>query len=442
MNEEKKNMRVKFYGAAREVGRSCILLESNNTKVLLDAGIKLGETTEYPAIDEAELRTVDALIVSHAHLDHTGYIVHMFLKGWHNDIYATKPTLELMEVLLADYIRLSKPENAGKDLLVQIKKHFRPVGYNRRFQVKGLTAEFFNAGHILGSSIIRISDGRKSVIYTGDMNATETRVLSGADTSRLNADVLIMESTNGADDDVAIPVHEFSHAMLKSINDTIKQGGKVIIPSFAIGRGQEVLFRLNDYMRSGAIPKVPIYVDGMINRAMRIYKRNVTFCKPEVQKRISISKEDPFTSENFVEVDRRHRGKIITSQESAIIVATSGMLKGGPVLHYLQELAANPAHKLMFVGFQAKGTLGREIDEGARDVEIDGEKVNLKLAIEKKRISGHSDRTQLQLFPKRVKGLKRIFLVHGDEERMKQLAEALKKKHKVDMPLLGEEFTL
>ena len=167
-------------------------------------------------------------------------------------------------------------------------------------KIKDLTVRFIHSGHIVGSSMISVSDGKSMLIYSGDINLTKSKLLEGADTKNLSAKTLITESTYGAKKDVFPREGVVAQHALKSIKETISVGGKVIIPSFAVGRAQEILLMLDDYMNSGLIPKVPIYVDGMINKAMRIHRHNVIYCRKELQSRILMSDYDPFKSDNFI----------------------------------------------------------------------------------------------------------------------------------------------
>ena len=301
-------MKVKFYGAAGEVGRSCIMIESNDTRVLLDCGIKLGREeipNEYPQIEDSELRKVDAIILSHTHLDHIGYLPHVFGKGWNGFVYATKPTLEIVELLLSDYVRISAPKGVSKKTLGTLKKHFRMVKYGKEFRVKGLRFKLNTAGHVLGSSTVEVTDGRHRLIYTGDMAMRKTRLLEPVHSSNLNADTLIIETTNGGEaDDFQRQRADITRVLPMSIKETINQGGKVIVPALAVSGGESLLM-IDDLMRSGVIPKVPIYVDGMITKTIQIHRNNLGFCRIELQNRVNNNKDDPFKSKNFHMVKSR-----------------------------------------------------------------------------------------------------------------------------------------
>jgi uncharacterized protein len=438
-------LRITFFGAAREVGRSCILVESKQAKIILDAGIKLGEVEEHPLIDDSILKSIDAVVISHAHLDHCGYLPHMFSNGYDGPVYSLKPTLELVNVIVNDYLKISKPKEVNKEGVGKLPNHYKFVDYHEEFRVKDMALKLVPAGHILGSAMIEVRDGEHRLLYTGDINLKGTKLLDPAYTEYLNADTVITESTYGGDKDEFAAEHTVLNAVVASMKDTINKGGKIIIPSFAVGRAQEVLFILDDYIRSGVLPKVPVYIDGMITKAMRIYRHNVIFCKDEIQKRILMSEDDPFKSPNFNPVEgKEERAKVMKSQGAAIIVTTSGMLKGGPVMRYLERMAGDARNKMLLVSYQAPGTPGREIQDGARDIEVrPGHKVKLSLKIENYHLSAHADRPQLLRLIAKIQGLKRIYIIHGEEQKSKEFMDALKARHyEVHLPELTKTYEL
>jgi len=229
--------------------------------------------------------------------------------------------------------------------------------------------------------------------------------------------------------------------MLKSINDTIDAGGKIIIPSFAVGRAQEVLLFLDDYINSGIMRKVPIYVDGMINKSMRIYRHNVIYCRDELQKKILMSDYDPFKSSNFVPVEKKSmRGKIVSEDQSNIIVTTSGMLTGGPVMYYLSKMAGNSANKLILVGYQAEGTLGRALLEGSNKIRINNKEIEVKLKVENFHLSAHADRRQLEQLLSKIKGLKNVFIMHGEKRKSEEFMNDIKERFNAHVPAIGDEY--
>ncbi len=437
-------MKIKFYGGQEEVGRSCIMIISDQAKILLDAGIKVKEEENpYPTIPDAELKSLDGIFISHAHMDHCGYLPHIYSAGYDRKVFATQATMEIVNVMISDYMRLAEPKNVTKEGLKRLMRNYVVADYMKAIKLKDLTIKFIPAGHILGSALISVSDGKHTLLYTGDINLASTRLMEGADTRTLKADTLITESTYAGREDKFPPENSTIKKMVDSIRDTILQNGTVIVPSFAVGRAQEVLLILDDYMNSGKIPKVPIYIDGMINKIMRIHRHNILSCRKELQMKILVSEYDPFKSSNYRPVDKKAmRMKVIRDGTPKIIVTTSGMLSGGPVLEYLTHLSKNPLNKLIMVGYQAKGTLGSELQGGAKEVEIDDKKVTVKLKVETYHLSAHADRPQLLSLLTKVKGLRNVFVVHGEKVKSEQFREDISKKYKATVPSIGSTHTL
>ncbi len=408
--------RFTFYGGAQEVGRSCIKVEKEGRALYLDCGIKL-PGPELPLAEERH-----PVVVSHAHLDHIGFLPH--LKPL---VHTTKVTRELMPVLLADYQRLSGliGKEDVRELMGRVEQHaYEP------FSLNGFAVELFNAGHILGSAMVRL-DGK--VLYTGDFNVRGSRLLEGA--KPVKAEVLIMESTYAGREDFIPPLRESIRELMGIVKETLQRGGVAIIPSFAVGRAQEVLLALESYMRSGALPRAPIYIDGMIKKVMRIYRKNVTWAKRSVQLQILESLHDPFQSELFHTPRRIDRSDV---KGPAVVVTTSGMLTGGPVVHYLKLFGRDGKSALILVGYQAEGTPGRALLEGKQEVCIGEECIAVEIPVHYVRISGHADRRDLERFVHTVKP-ETLILVHGEEKKMKAFAEDMAERYSVIVPSLGEE---
>lgn len=419
------------------------MISTAKTRILLDAGIKLGEVEEHPNIKDSELDSIDGVFISHAHLDHIGYLPHIYSSGYKGSIYATKPTMELTNVLISDYMRISNPREVTKEGLVKLSKSYKVCEFKEDVKIKDLTLRFIPSGHIVGSSMISVTDGKSTLLYSGDLNLTKTKLLEGADTKGLNFKTLIIESTYGARKDVFPKEGVVAQHTMTSIKDTVRMGGKVIIPSFAVGRAQEILLMLDDYMNSGLLPKVPIYVDGMINKAMRIHRHNVIYCRKELQSRILMSDYDPFKSSNFIPVESKaQRSKAASEDISSIIVTTSGMLTGGPVIYYLSKLAGNPANKVILVGYQAEGTPGRALKEGVKRLRLDNGKitVDIRLVVDAQHLSAHADRPQLEMMIKKVNGLKNLFIMHGEKSKSEELRADVGGKYNAVVPKNGDSY--
>ena len=268
------------------------------------------------------------------------------------------------------------------------------------------------------------------------MNNRASRLLDACHQG-LHAETLIMESTYGAKADIHRPLKEVTKELIDSIETAIISGGSVLIPSFAVGRAQEVLFILEQHMTSGALSPVPIFVDGMIPKANRIYRQNLEFAKPEVRHRI-LHGQDPFKSKHFHVPKTRTRSDVLNQQ--AIIVSTSGMLTGGPAITYMKALAHDRNSLLAFVGYQSEGTPGRKILDGAREVELDDQKVRINMTVKKFDLSAHCDQAGLVQLVRTTRGIKRVFLVHGETDKFSELKDALGKKYEIFVPRNGESF--
>ncbi|MBI4360236.1 MBL fold metallo-hydrolase [Candidatus Micrarchaeota archaeon] len=432
---------IHFLGAAGEVGRSSFLLEQKKP-VLLDCGVKLAEDEEeYPVLDARDIQRLDTIVLSHAHLDHCGFLPYLYRQKTRAKAVMTKPTRDLIQVLLADYLRINQGASPyeQKDVL-ELLKNTRITEFNE--VSNGMT--LYPAGHILGAAMTRLElPGKKTLLYTGDINLRETRLLDGAQTG-IPADALIIESTYGAKTDKHLSLKASTAQLMKTIQKTLDRNGKVLIPTFAIGRGQELLFTLENYMRSGLLETVPIYLDGMVNKVLRIYRHNALYLKREVQHRILTSDDDPFKSEHYKIPQTKDRSDVL-SEEKAIILATSGMLNGGPVLHYLKHLAPHPENTLLIVGYQAKGTRGRELVDGARELTLDDHVVPIHMEITETKFSGHSDHQELLQFIRQTQGVKDVFIVHGEKEKAEELAQAAQRVHKnasIHVPSVGEQIKI
>lgn len=433
-------MRLTFYGGAEEVGRACMLLEEGKRNVMLDCGIKLGEKTEYPLLHDDELRRIENVTISHAHLDHSGYLPHVYAKKARPKIFVTKPTRDLMGVLLADYYRIHHGEREQRKLFAAshvdaVMKDARIIEPKQPF-TSGFRMTFYPAGHIMGSAMTMVENGRKRLLYSGDICMRKTRVLDPCERG-LHADTLVMENTYGAKEDIVPPYKESYQKMVKVINETLDKGGHVIIPSFAVGRAQEVLLALDDYMRSGALPPVRIYIDGMIDKAMKIYRHNAIYANDDIKNRILMSEDDPFNSSNFHYPRSKTREDVL--KEPCIIVTTSGMLTGGPVLFYLEKLGSDPRNTMIFVGYQAEGTPGSRVIAGEKMLRTRDGWIKLGLRVESVKLSAHADFNELIQFVKSCRGLKKVFLMHGEKGDLK---DALERHYDVAVPRLLDTYSL
>ena len=416
-----------------------MLLEKGKKNMMLDCGIKLGEKTEFPLMDDSELKRIHDIVISHAHLDHSGYLPHVYSKKARPRVWMSKPTRDLLGILLADYHRIHYMDKVTRKLFTL--KDVNMVLQDTRIVEFGQDANadhrftLHQAGHILGSSMIRVNE-EGGILYSGDICMRRGRVLDRCEVG-ISARTLILETTYGRRDELIPSYKESSAKLAAEITKTLNGGGHVLIPSFAVGRAQEILLILDSYMKSGAIPRAKIYIEGMIGKVMKVYRHNAYYANEDIKRRILMSEEDPFKSEYFHSSKDKERKDVL--KEPCIIVSTSGMLSGGPVLFYLKKLGDNPKNKMIFVGYQAEGTRGRKILDGERKIQVGEDTVDIKMKIEHVRMSGHADYNELLQFVRGVKGLKKVFLVHGEESDLK---DDLEKNYEVVIPRLLETFKI
>jgi hypothetical protein len=416
-----------------------VLVDEGRNNLLLDAGVKLGETDEYPLLTDGEIRRLERIAISHTHLDHVGYLPHMYARGCRAEIYSTKPTRDLTQLLLADYLRINRGMKFTNSDIIKAMKMWRMVEYGQVVG-DGLKFSFHRSGHILGSAMVLVQSSTR-LLFSSDINDRETKLLDPGERN-LIAENLIIESTYGAPGEEHPSLKVASKMLCDSISETLKMGGVVLIPSFAVGRAQEILFILESYMSSGVLEKVPIFVDGMILKANRIYRQNVIYARDEIQKRILMSDDDPFKSKFFHTPKTKDRSDVL-KHGSAIIVSTSGMLSGGPVLHYLQKLSGDSRNLLMLVGYQAEGTLGRKLLDGEKRITVDNREIEVNMRVQQAPFSAHADYKGLLDIVKSIRKLKKVFVIHGEGERPRELGDAIGKMgYEVIIPRNGESFRL
>ena len=443
----KPKIELTFYGGAGEVGRSCFLLKLGSKKILLDAGIKVGGPegqNQYPSLPAKPMKSLDAIIVSHAHIDHSGYLPFIVKKGFRGKIYTTKPSRDVIHLLLSDAVSVSKEQKQAIYSETDVERTMslmEAVEFNTPLPLyKNLSITFYNAGHILGSSMVLFSFNGKNLLYSGDFSMRDSMLLPRASIPAEKIDYLLMESTYGGKEDESPSLKTASRQLADAIEKALKRGGKVLVPVFAVGRGQEVMLALENYVRSGYIPPLSIFVDGMVLRANRVCRHNVVYCREEIPRRILLADDDPFKSP-FIKTPISKDKREVFKAKRAVILSTSGMLSGGPALFYLKKLASSKKNLILFVGFQAPGTLGAKIIKGERNLSIRGKKFKLNAQVKSVKFSGHSDFNQLVELVK-LTSPRKVFIVHGDAPEL--LAQHLRKKLKKQafIPKNNQSFEL
>ncbi|MHA1303695.1 MAG: beta-CASP ribonuclease aCPSF1 [Candidatus Heimdallarchaeaceae archaeon] len=433
-------IRVTGLGGFGEVGRSSALVQTGESRVLVDCGISVGAQNPqntFPRFDlpEFDIEELDAVIISHAHLDHSGFVPYLFKYGYRGPVYATRPTRDLMTMLQIDYLDVAAKEGklqpySQRDIRETVL-HTIVLDYNEVTDIApDLRLTFYHAGHIVGSAIthLHVGEGLYNIAFAQDIKFARSRLLDPATVRFPRLETLFIESTYGNPGDVLPPRADCEKQLEDIINMTVKDGGKILIPVLAVGRAQEILLVLDELMRTERIPMIPVYTDGMIREATAIVSAHPESLSKSVRDRIFHDGQNPFLAEQFSHVASQEERERIVMGDSAIILATSGMLNGGPSVYYFKELCENPNNALVFVSYQGKGTLGSRIQKGITEVQMfeDGKTVMYHVGMHVHSIAGftgHSDRRELEQYMRRVMPKpERIVIIHGEATKTTKLA--------------------
>jgi metallo-beta-lactamase family protein len=466
-------LKIQFIGGARTVTGSQHLLFINGKKILLECGLYQGrrkdtyEKNKNFIFDPAD---IDVMLLSHAHIDHSGNIPNLVRNGFNGYIYATSATVDLCQIMLRDSAYLQerdiqwmnkkrKKQNlASLEPLYTLEdvetamQNFIGVQYNRKIDLfAGISATFRDAGHILGSASISLEieepDGRKIQLgFTGDLGRPDMPVIRNPDELR-DLDAIIMESTYG--NRLHPAAEDVEEELASVVRQCTEQGGKIIIPAFSVGRTQLLVYMLHKLFDQNRIPEIPIYVDS----PLAVNATNVFRSHPECYDRETIrvfieNGEDPFGFERLKYIKNIEASKELNVKEGAlIIISASGMAEGGRILHHLSNNVGDPKNLVLFVGYAAEHTLARKIMDGFKEVNIFGEKHIVKCRVKKMDyFSGHADQGELldYLRLNTKEKLKNIFLVHGEESQSLPFRERLVKSgfRNVHYPVSGEKFEI
>lgn len=419
-------IRFSALGGFREVGRSCMMVETQDTRVLLDCGVNPAmESEQYPYFDALRypVQEIDAVVVSHAHVDHSGFVPYLFKLGYRGPVYCTAPTRDLMALLAFDSIDVAvkegkEPPYSEKDVKEMVKycitREYREV----TDIAPDVRLTFHNAAHILGSASVHlhIGEGAHNLVYSADFKYGFTRLFNNIDINYPRLETLIIESTYAGKGEM--PERQYAEEQLIDIiRNTVHNGGNVLIPVFAVGRAQEIMLVIEEFYRRGAL-EAKVYVDGMTKEASAIHTAYPEYLRKSVQRRV-LQNDSPFTSELFQVANHKNRQEIIDNG-SAIILASSGMLTGGASLDYFHKMAENPNNTLLFVGYQAEGSLGRKIQGGVKSIPVmeNGRAKALEIRMKVETVegfSGHSFRNELLAYLRTLKPKpKRVLVNHGD----------------------------
>ena len=446
---EKKNewIRISYLGGAREVGRSCLFLQTPESRILLDCGVNIASDKDaYPYLESPEfnINDLDAVVLTHSHLDHCGFIPYLFKYGYRGPVYCTAPTRDVSALLLLDYVKIMRSNGKEPiftiDNIKEMVKHTICLDYN---EVSDITPDvritLYNAGHILGSAMVHlhVGNGLHNILYTGDMKFGKTRLLDPAVTNFPRLETLMIESTYGGRENILQSRKECENEFADIIKRTIDRKGKVLVPVLGSGRAQEVLLIIEDLIRNNKLDKIPVFIDGMVWDITAIHTAYPEFLNNNIRKLIFHKDQNPFLSDIFKRVgSQKERTQVLEETGSCIILATSGMLVGGPSVQYLKDLADNPKNSLVFVCYQGEGSLGRRIQRGEKEMSIDSNKEITQIKMEVNTIegfTGHSGRKQLLNFVYRCDPKpKKVIVNHGESSRCLDLASSIHKLNRVE----------
>ena len=445
-------MKLTTWGACGTVTGSCHLLEEQGFKLLLDCGAYQGEADENNSAPfPFDPRQIDALVLSHAHLDHVGRIPRLYHEGYGGRVYATAPTLKLIEPILEDALKLQKedikrarrkklpvPELLWDESDIRsLLERSKPLPYYSSRKIGPFRVVLKNAGHLPGSAFVEVHAGGKTLVFSGDLGNRRKETLPDPDYPPV-ADLTLSESTYG--DRPHRPFQETLVEFAEVLAEALDAGGKVVIPSFALERAQEILFYIRRFEAEGHIPVVPVFVDSpLTTRVSEIYSRIQEAFSPLVQSfyRRGI---DPFAPQKLRYTHSVDESKRLNFLEGpAIIIAGSGMLSGGRILHHLRHHLPEPKSAVVFVGYQPRGGLGHKLISGEKEVRIMGHEVPVRAHVYSLGgFSGHAGRDELLDW---LVAEKRIVLVHGEDAARQSLARRLRGSGaKVTIARLGQSF--
>ena len=438
-------------GGFGQVGRSCMLLSTPESKILLDCGVNPGArdpSDAFPRLDSVNmtLDDLDAVVIGHAHLDHTGFLPVLCKYGYRGPIYCTEPTLPMMNLIQLDAIKVSAaqgraPLYAERDVK-QIMKQAVTIPYSTVTDISpDVKLDLANAGHILGSALchFHIGNGEHNFVYSGDIKFGKSILFESASHRFQRVETLLIESTYGAKEDIQPDRQEVESAFVKAVNDTLSEGGKVLIPIPAVGRAQEIMMVIDHYMKSGKMTEAPVFTEGMISEASAIHESYPEYLERGLGRKIMETDDNPFDSEYFTNVEHADaRSEPMREGSPCVVLATSGMLEGGPVLEYFRSMAPDKGNKMLFVSYQVNGTMGRRVMDGARQVPMLGRDgkvdiVSINCGVERlEGFSGHSDYNQLTSFVQKLRPkLRRVLVNHGERRKSENLASALRRMYRI-----------
>ena len=463
---------LSFMGAARGVTGSRYLINKDGTTLLVDCGLYQEREFLYRNWEpfQCKPKQLHAILLTHAHLDHSGMIPRIVNQGFHGKIYCTPATADITKIILMDSAKIQEEDAAYKK-----KRHaregrkgpfpevplytmadaeacmglFRPVEYNEVVEVaEGVEATFHDAGHVLGSSMIRLrfdeNGTKRSIVFSGDIGRWDRPILKDPDVFKFT-DYVVMESTYG--DRNHEGTNEISSELAEIVKGAFAKGGKIIVPSFALERAQEILYYLNNLLIEKKIPPLVVYMDSpMANKITEVFKQHSELYDNDMQRLIARN-QSPFSFPGLKNVETVEQSKSLNELPGTVmIIAGSGMANGGRIKHHLANNISKPEATVMFVGYQAVGTLGRQIVDGAKTVRIHGKQYPVRARITRvEGFSAHADRDELLKWIEMLSVHPRhVFITHGEKEAAESFSKFLhdQKGYETSVPQFGTTVTL
>ncbi len=458
---KERSLRLTFLGAAHEIGRSSILIQTPNSNILVDFGLGMSVGSIYPRIDipGISLEDIDAVVLTHAPMDHAGLIPRLYTYGYRGPVYMTTPTRDLAVLLRFDYIKLSRrlgitPPYSEADVYRALQ-HTITIDYNlkreeMRSDVTDISPDvrltLYNAGHILGSAIVHlhIGDGMHNIVIAQDFRYSDSSLLDRASSIFPRVETLIIESTYGGKND-DIDRKRDEHRLIREIKKTLEEGGRVLVPVLSVGRAQEVILKIYYAMKRRLLPEVPVFIDGMVADATAIHTAHTEFLSRGIRR--ILRRENPFKYEQFIYIPewrrsgeelQAKRDEVLSYEKPSIILASNGMLNGGPSVEYFKSLAGEEKNKIIFVSYQAPGTLGYSVAMLAKKknrlISIGSEEIEVKAKIVSsiRGLTSHSTYSELMSYVRDLKasnrGLRNVFVIHGDPKKCESFARDIREE--------------
>lgn len=436
-------------GGFAEIGRSCMLLETQESKIILDCGLNLSTKDSLAAVPRFDIagismEDIDAVVLSHAHLDHTGFLPALFKYGYRGPVYCTEPTLLLMSILQRDYLK-----HSGKDALYSEHDINSAVAHTITL-MHGIVTDISpdvklvlsNSGHIIGSTSIHlnIGNGEHNLVYTSDMKFGKTLTVENASWNFPRVETMIIESTYGGKEDIMCPREQAENELAATVERTVAIGGHILLPVPAAGISQELIIILDRLRKAGRF-QASVFVEKTISEATVVYETYPEFLSKDLGQSVLESEMSQFGSE-FSTVE----SKTLQPSEPTVVLAPSSMLIGGPSVGYLKQIASDPKSAIVILSYQSLDTPGRALLDGAKQIQVQGQTLDIKCQV--KRIDGlgsHSDYNQLMAYVLRLRPkLRRILVNHGERPKAQNLASSINKQFRIQTqhPLVEEAIKL